>query len=109
LHLHQSYVFSGKAGRGWIVTALFRDLTAQGLVLWRLRRSTNQQLWCTVFERDGELALTFHDPSSNRRPVAETHPHIGPLVDRADELRVLLVGAGWTEVDVALGEPESDH
>ena len=92
------------------MTALFRELTAQGLVLWRLRRSSNQQLWCTVFERDGELALTFHDPAADRRPVAETHSHVGPLMDdRADELRVLLVGAGWSEVDVDLDEPKMDY
>jgi hypothetical protein len=90
------------------VTALFRELTTQGLVLWRLRRSSNQQLWCTVFEREGELALTFHDPATDRRPVAETHPHIGPLMDRADELRVLLVGAGWEESGVDLDESEPD-
>ena len=90
------------------MTALFRELTTQGLVLWRLRRSSNQQLWCTVFEREGELALTFHDPATDRRPVAETHPHIGPLMDRADELRVLLVGAGWEESGADLNEPEPD-
>ena len=90
------------------MTTVFTELTANGLVLWRLRRSSNQQLWCTAFERDGELTLTFHDPASERRPVAETHGHIASLMERADELRVLLVGASWEELDVDLDEPDED-
>ncbi len=88
------------------MTVLLPELTARGLVLWRLRRSADQQLWCSVRDRGGELGLTVHEPSADRTLVSELHPNIAPLVARAERLREQLVGAGWQVVDVDLDEPD---
>ena len=81
------------------------ELTAEGLTLWRLRRAPDDQLWCSVSEFAGELALTVHDLASDQVRVAEAHWGIVPLVDRADELRDEFVDEGWIVVDVDLVEP----
>ena len=88
------------------MTVLLPELTASGLVLWRLRRSSDQQLWCSVRDRDGELGLTVHEPAADRTLVSELHQSITPLVNRADNLRHQLVDAGWQVVDVDLDEPD---
>ena len=81
-------------------------MTAHGLVLWRMRRSPDQQLWCSVCDRASELALTVQDPAERRTAVAEPHAHIGSLIDRAENLRDQLEAAGWQLVDVDLDEPD---
>jgi hypothetical protein len=88
------------------VTVLMPELTARGLVLWRLRRSSDQQLWCSVHESSGELKLTVHEPSADRTLVSEVHLTIAPLVERAEHLQERLVSAGWQLVDVDLDEPD---
>ncbi len=88
------------------VTVLLPELTARGLVLWRLRRSSDQQLWCSVHESGGELSLTVHEPSGDRTLVSEVHLTIAPLVERAEHLQERLVDAGWQLVDVDLDEPD---
>jgi hypothetical protein len=88
------------------VTVLLPELTASGLVLWRLRRSSEQQLWCSVHDRRGELGLTVHEPAGDRILVSEIHSNIMPLMNRADHLREQLVCAGWQVVDVDFDEPD---
>lgn len=87
------------------MAAVHPELTAWGLVLWRLRRSQDQQLWCSVRDVGGELALTVHDPANDRSAVAEVHPEIVPLVHRADALKDQFVCAGWQLIDIDLDEP----
>ena len=87
------------------MASLFPELTNEGLVLWRLRRTSEDQLWCAVTDFAGELALTVHDVASDQVKVAETHWDIVSLVDRSDELRDEFVELGWTLVDVDLVEP----
>ena len=87
------------------MATLFPELTAEGLILWRLRRTPEDQLWCSVSEFAGELALTVHDLALDQVKVAETHWDVVALVDRSEELREELVAAGWTVVDVDLVEP----
>ena len=82
------------------------ELTASGLVLWRLRRSSDQQLWCAVRDRGGELVLTVHEPALDRTLVSELHPTITALVNRAERLHGELVDAGWQVVDVDFDEPD---
>ena len=86
--------------------ALFPEVTTDGLILWRLRRAPERQLWCAVSEFAGELALTIHDIPTDRMPVAETHWDIGSLVDRAEALRAQFLAAGWEAVDVDFDEPD---
>ena len=52
------------------------------------------------------MALTVHEPASDRTLVSELHPDLEPLVDRAESLRTQLVGAGWLVVDVDFDEPD---
>ena len=82
------------------------EVTTNGLVLWRMRRSPEEQLWCSVRDHADELALIFQDPSTPGATVAERHSHIGPLVDRATHMRDQLSAAGWTVVDVDFDEPD---
>ena len=81
-------------------------MTTHGLVLWRMRRSPEEQLWCSVRDHAGELALIVQDPSTPRTAVAESHLDIGPLVDRAAHMQDQLEAAEWTVVDVDLDEPD---
>ena len=89
-----------------VVTTLLPELTAAGLVLWRIRRSPEHQLWCVVGDLDGELTLTTYDPASDTVPVEEVYPTITALVSRADALRDQFTTAGWELVDVDLDEPD---
>ena len=82
------------------------ELTAQGLVLWRLRRSPEEQLWCSVHDFAGDLSLIVQDPAAPRTAAAEAHQHIESLVNRADRLRDQLLAAGWELVDADLDEPD---
>ena len=81
-------------------------MTAHGLVLWRLRRSPEEQLWCTVRDFAGELALVVQNQATPRTAIAEPHPDIARLIDRAETLREQLMAAGWQLVDVDLDEPD---
>ena len=88
------------------MTTALPEVTTHGLVLWRMRRSPEKQLWCSVRDHAGELALIVQDPSTPRLAVAENHSHVGSLVDRATHLWDQLHAAGWTVVDVDLDEPD---
>lgn len=87
------------------MSTLLPELTAGGLNLWRLRRTPEEQLWCSVSDFAGELALTVHDLAADQVKVAETHWDVVSLVDRSEELREEFVAVGWTMVDVDLVEP----
>ena len=87
------------------MAALLPELSAEGLTLWRLRRTSGDQLWCSVSEFAGELALTVHDLASDPVKVAEAHWDVVSLIDRSDELRDGFIASGWTVVDVDLVEP----
>ncbi len=82
------------------------ELTADGVVLWRLRRTSEHQLWCVVGDFGGELTLTIYDLASDKVPVEEVHATIASLLSRADALRDQHTAAGWELVDVDLDEPD---
>ncbi len=88
------------------MTTYLPEVTAEGLVLWRVRRSPDEQLWCSVHDFVGELSMTVHNPSTPRTADAEVHSNIGSLIDRADHLQKQLLAAGWEVVDVDLDEPD---
>ena len=88
------------------MTTYLPELTAEGLVLWRVRRSPHEQLWCSVHDFVGELSLTVQDPAAPRAAAAESHPDIGSLITRADHLQEQLLAAGWELVDIDLDEPD---
>ncbi len=90
------------------MTTVLPEVTASGLVLWRLRLSSAQQRWCSVRVADdaGELVLTIFDPGTDGALISEAHADIGLLIDRAESLRDQLVAAGGVIVDVDLDEPD---
>ena len=88
------------------MTTCLPEVPAHGLVLWRLRRSPEEQLWCTVRDFAGELALVVQDQATPRTAVAEPHSDIARLIDRAETQREQLMAAGWQLVDVDLDEPD---
>ena len=85
---------------------LLPEITADGLVLWRLCWTPESQLWCVVGDCAGELALTIHDQTSGLVPVVEVYPTIPSVVSRAEALRDEFIAAGWEVVDVDLNEPD---
>lgn len=87
------------------MSRLLPELTTEGLILWRLRRTSESQLWCSVAQFAGELALTVHDLGADDVKVAETHWDVVSLIDRSDALRDEFVQLGWTLIDVDLVEP----
>ena len=89
------------------MSALAPELTADGLVLWRLRRGAERRLYCEVKDLAGELLIRVHDPATARTAVSEVHETIAAVVDRAEHLRRQYSAAGWQLVDVDVGEPES--
>ncbi len=89
-----------------VVPTLLPELTAAGLVLWRIRRSPEHQLWCVVGDLRGELTLTTYDPVSDAVPVEEVFQTITSLVSRADALKEQFTTSGWELIDVDLDEPD---
>ena len=88
------------------MTTFLPEVTAHGLVLWRLRRSPGEQLWCSTLDLADELALTVQDPTTQRAVITETHSHIGSLINRAEKLQRELEAAGWQLIDVDLDVPD---
>ena len=86
------------------MTSSLPEVSADGLVLWRVRRSPETQLWCSVRSRAGSLVLTIHDPEKPQREVVESYTNIESLVESADRVRRRLMTAGWQVVDVDLEE-----
>ena len=84
-------------------SVLVPELTTDGLVLWRLR-DPDYQLWCTVEDFAGQLALRVYEPGTGRTAVVEAHT-VASVVGRADELRIQFVAEGWERGDVDLDEP----
>lgn len=88
------------------MTTCLPEVRADGLVLWRVRRSTDEHLWCAVHDFVGELSLTVQDPANPRSADAEVHSNIGSLIDHADRMRDQLLAGGWELVDIDLDEPD---
>ena len=87
------------------MSTLLAELTANRLVLWRLRSLTDQ-LWCSVRVRRGELDLMVLNVAEDEAVIDETQPGIVALMERADDVRDQLVTDGWQEIDVDLDEPD---
>ena len=80
---------------------LFPELTAEGLVLWRLHRSDGLERWCMVMDFGGALTLVVHELTTDGDdPAAEVHGDFAALVRRSEVLRGELVAEGWHEVEV---------
>ena len=67
------------------VAPFLPELSIDGLVLWRLRRESHQQLWCSVSDFAGEFALTINNLGTGQVLVAEAHSEIAPLMNRVWE------------------------
>ena len=70
------------------------ELTANGLVLWRLGRD-KRQVCCEVRDVAEGLSLRVHDPGQARTAVSEVHETVEAIVTRADRLRTQFAAAGW--------------
>ena len=88
------------------MTPFLPELSIDGLVLWRVRRESHQQLWCSVSDFAGEFALTVNNLGTGQVLVAEAHEELAPLMNRVWGLRDQFVSAGWDEVDVDFDEPD---
>ena len=91
------------AVRAYLVIRL-PEVSAAGLVLWRLRRPPRQELRCGITEFCGELLLGIHDVVADEVLFAEAHWDIVSLVSRAEELRDEYVAAGWRDFDLAAAD-----
>ncbi len=79
------------------MTTLAPEVTAHGLVLWRLRCPPDRRLRCLVGKFSGKLVLAVH--SKGKVLVAESYTDIGALVARADALKDSYARNGWEEFD----------
>ncbi len=83
------------------------EFTATGLALWRLRRASDEQLWCSAYYLgSNELVLVVQDQATEQPVVEDTYVSIAPLIECADRLRHQFEAQGWQEVDVDLDEPD---
>ena len=83
------------------------EFTATGLALWRLRRSPDEQLWCSAYYLGSdELVRVVHDQATQQPVVEETYVSIARLIECADRVRHPFEAHGWQEVDVDLDEPD---
>ena len=83
------------------------EVTVNGLILWRMCRSPDEQLWCRVRDgKGGGLVLTIEDPGTRKIVTAKECANIQSLVDSADRLSDRLTTARWQVVEVALDGPD---
>ena len=94
------------ATRGKLMAPSFPEVTTQGLILWRVRHSAGDQLWCAVTDQHGELELLVCSPVTDQTPHTETHLHVTSLLQRANVIRDDYVTRGWQLVDVDFDEPD---
>lgn len=81
------------------MAAILPEVTADGLVLWRVRKTKGRQAWCYVTEFCGEVTLSVHDLGTDDVFIAEVHSSLLPLVERADRIRRQLLATGWEDYD----------
>ena len=81
------------------MAAILPEVTADGLVLWRVRRTPDRQAWCYVTEFCGEVTLSVHDLGTDDVFIAEVHASLPSLVERAERIRRKLLATGWDEYD----------
>ena len=83
------------------MTTLLPEVSAEGLVLWRVRQPPRQELCCCITECCGELILGVHDLVTDDVLFAEAHRDAVSLMSRAEELRDEYLAAGWHTCDLA--------
>jgi hypothetical protein len=78
------------------------EVARDGLILWRLMRSGDRDLWCLVFETSIGFFLEVDDHPEGTEPpcMSERHADVIALVTRTDTLKNAFLQNGWTEVDV---------
>ena len=75
------------------------EVTAEGLVLWRLGRDRARQLRCEVKELAQTLLVRVHNPVTSRTVISESYGSVRMAVDRAFYLRDQYIASGWTVID----------
>ena len=83
------------------MTVLLPEVSAEGLVLWRVRQPPRQELCCCITECGGELMLGVHDIVTDDVLFAEVHRNVVSLMSRAEELRDEYLALGWHACDLA--------
>ncbi len=83
------------------MTVLLPEVSAEGLVLWRVRQPPARNLCCCITESGGELMLGVHDIVTDDVLFAEVHRDVVSLVSRAEELQDDYLAAGWHACDLA--------
>ena len=74
------------------------SITAKAVVVWHLRRTPDQEVWCLATDADHRFTLTVPcDPEDPTRLVAERHADIASLMRRADQVKQEFLGRGWRE------------
>jgi hypothetical protein len=78
------------------------EVARDGLILWRLTRSGEHDLWCVVFETSIGFFLVVEDhPERTEAPcMSERHADVIALVSRSDALKDDYLQDGWSDVDV---------
>ena len=84
------------------ITSEISEVARDGLILWRLTRSQDRDLWCLVFESSiGFVRVVEDHPEGSEPPcMSERHADFIAHVGRTDTLKDTFLRDGWTEVDV---------
>jgi hypothetical protein len=78
------------------------EVARDGLILWRLTRSGDRDLWCLVFETSIGFFLVVEDHPEGTEPpcMSERHADVIALVRRSDTLKDAFLRDGWLDADV---------
>ena len=74
------------------------DSSPKPVVVWRLRRHPNQEVWCLATKVGHLFVLTVcHDTSHRAGPMRERFGDIVSILQRADQVKEDFLNMGWRE------------
>ena len=77
------------------------DWPAKPVVVWRLRRHPDQEVWCLATRVRHLFLLTVcHDTSHRAGPMRERFADIESILQRADQVKEDFLDMGWREPEV---------
>ncbi len=77
---------------------MLADSTAKAVVVWRLWRRPDQELWCLVTKIGHLFALAMRgDTTHSGRPMRGRYADVVSVIQRADQVKEHFLAMGWRE------------